>query len=419
MDSTIKVEGPKGIDFQTFFKYLFIGIIGLLLLYGIYRLIKLFIDLYYKNKRSLPTPENNARIAADQIKAYEPMYMNKGNAPLDTVAASLASDEKALINLNVLGAFNAGYLGPTVSGVFAEDDAVRIAMRAGCRAYFLPIDMLESSPSPVLIVRSRSGDKISNNVGSIAAVCDAISRYAPATDPVIIVLYFKKMPSANPYDTKSMKFMMDVAAGLAPLKNRHLGLTSEGDFRRQKMQDTLFLRPPSELEGKFIVLTNADTKGFREGVLPELPKGLSPALDLDLWTHGRITTDGDESQKTAGPEAETDEYYNSIPDNKMPDFIARSKVNWMMNMPAVTSAVPTGFDKMLDKLGLTCSFVNVFAEDSKAVADKIFSKEYFALSGFRLKPTELRYKKPAPVQLAAPNKQLDTKGGFIEIKNTM
>ena len=74
---------------------------------------------------------------------------------------------------------------------------------------------------------------------------------------------------------------------------------------------------------------------------------------------------------------------------------------------------------MLDKLGLSCSFVNIFAEDSKAVADKVFGKEYFQKSGFRLKPAELRYKKLAPVQLSAPNKQLDMKGGFIEIKNTM
>jgi hypothetical protein len=410
---------PKGIDFQTFFKYLFIGIVAALALYGIYRIIKLLIDLYYKNKRELPTPENNARIAAEQIKAFEPMYMNKGNAPMDTVASGLAKDERALINLNMLGAFNAGYLGPTVSGVFAEDDAVRIAMRAGCRAFYLPVDMLESSNSPVLIVRSQSGDKISNNVGSIAATCDAISRYAPATDPVIIVLYFRKLPSANPYDPKSMKFMMDVAAGLAPLRNRHLGLTSEGDFRRQKMQDTLFLRPPGELEGKFIVLANVDTKGFREGVLPSLPKGLTPALDLDLWTHARISGEKEEKQKVVGPDAETDEYYASLPDSKLPDIIAQSKVNWMMNIPAVTAAVPVGFEKMLDKLGLSCSFVNIFAEDSKAVADKVFGKEYFQKSGFRLKPAELRYKKLAPVQLSAPNKQLDMKGGFIEIKNTM
>jgi hypothetical protein len=208
----------------------------------------------------------------------------------------------------------------------------------------------------------------------------------------------------------NLGFRGDVPPGLWTGRNAEIA---------KKMQDTLFLRPAGELEGKFIVLTNVDTKGFREGVLPDLPKGLTPAQDLDLWTHGRIYTTGAEEQKTAGPEAETDDYYGTIPDNKMPDFIARSKVNWMMNLPAVTSAVPSGFDKMLNKLGITCTFVNVFAEDSKALADKVFNKEYFQKSGFRLKPAELRYKKPAPVQLSAPNKQLDPKGGFIEIKNTM
>ena len=119
---------------------------------------------------------------------------------------------------------------------------------------------------------------------------------------------------------------MAVATALEPLRRRHLGLTSEGDYRRQKMADTLFLRPREDFDGKVIVLANVDTQGFREGVLPTtagLPK-ISAANDLDLWVHARIfseTTKGlgmtsvPEDAKVNVPRLETPSYYLNIPDD--------------------------------------------------------------------------------------------------------
>jgi hypothetical protein len=396
---------------------------GLLVLavYGIARLIMFLKGSYTESQDTLPTAANNARIAAEQIAKLDPIYVNKGNLPAAQIGTGLSVEEKALINYNMLGCRLAGYIGPLESGVFAEDDAVRIAMRAGCRVFMLPIDKLLSAENPMLIVRNHNGDKISNNEGSIAKVCAAIDKYAPsgaAADPIIIILYFNTLPSANPYDQKSLKFMMDVAAGLAPLKNRHLGLTAEGDYRRQKMQDMLFLRPRAEFDGKYIILTNADTKGFREGVLPARPEGLTPALDLDLWTHGRLyarTSQGlgitatPTAAMTSAPMLESLDYYMSLPDNKLPEVVAQSKVDWAVE--AGTPALPTAtsLGRMLDKLGVSCVMVDVFAEGLMPAIDK-----YFGKSGFRLKPDELRYKIPRPIDIPPPPPQLNAKGGFVQ-----
>lgn len=394
-------------------------------------IIRISVKKYNATKASLNTPENNAAIAASQTALYEPRYMGREPLPALTVGQGLAEDERALINYNTLGCRVAGYLGPLESGVFAEDDAVRIAMRAGCRVFLLPIDTVEKSGAPLLVVRSAGGDKISNNVGSIAKVAAAIEKYAPKgaqADPIIVILYFQSLPSANPYDLESIKYMMAVATALEPLRRRHLGLTSEGDYRRQKMADTLFLRGREDFDGKVIVLTNVDTKGFREGVLPTttgLPK-ISAANDLDLWVHARIfseTTKGlgmtsvPEDAKVNVPRLETPSYYLNIPDDRLPGTIARSKVEWSISMNKAPDAVaPTEatLKVLLDKVGVSCLMVDVFSADTKGLDAGVFGKSYFAKSGFRLKPAELRYRLPKPIPLSAPNKQLDARGGHVQ-----
>lgn len=422
MDTALKANVAIAPSDGSLAKKIFIGILVAAAIYGLYRLAMFLASTYYDSKATIPTAANNARIAAEQIAKLDPIYVNKGNLPAAQIGADLPIEEKALINYNILGNRLAGYIGPLESGVFAEDDAIRIAMRAGCRVFMLPIDKLQSAESPMLIVRNHNGDKISNNEGSILKVCEAIDKYAPkgaAADPIIIVLYFNTLPSANPYDQRSLKFMMDVAAGLAPLKNRHLGLTAEGDYRRQKMQDMLFLRPRAEFDGKYIILTNADTKGFREGVLPARPEGLVPALDLDLWTHGRLyakTSQGlgitttPSGAMTSAPVLESMDYYMSLPDTKLPDIVAQSKVDWSVEAGTSAQPTPEQLERLLDKLGVACVMVDFFAEQQNLAP----TEKYFSKSGFRLKPADLRYKVPKPINIPAPPPQLNANGGFVQ-----
>jgi hypothetical protein len=310
-----------------------VAIVGLLVAVGYF--FKFLYDNYTEDKRTVPTEENNKAIAAAQIAKYDPLYLRRDLRGPEADAP--------LINYNVLGCRIGGYVGPVFSGIFDEDNAIRIALRAGCRAFCLNISTVEGTASPVLIVRTMNGDRISNNVGSVYKVCQALVRHAPRDEPIILFLYFERIPNPNAYDVATIKFMMDVAIGLKPLRNRHLGLTNEGDYRRQKMQDMLFLRNRSQFDGKFIILTNMDTTGFRPGVLPttkDLP-AITTDNDLDLWSHGRVftytttslgATAGPGDSKTSGPRVETIDYFKSIPADRLPETVASGKVNWTMAM---------------------------------------------------------------------------------------
>jgi hypothetical protein len=191
------------------------------------------------------------------------------------------------------------------------------------------------------------------------------------------------------------------------------------------LQDTLFLQNRSQFDGKFIVLTNADTSKFRPGALPnmkDLP-AITQTNDLDLWTHARvfsltsiglgITALVGES-KTVGPRVETPAYFMAIPDTQTSGTVADSKVKWTIALNAGVDTEPTDpkvLDKLLNKLGVSCIMVDVFRPD---LAAGIMSKDYFGPSGWRPKPEGLRYVRPAPIQLTAPNPQMDANGGFLQ-----
>ncbi len=406
-----------------------IGVIG----YSIYAAIRGFI---YNNSH-ISTPENNARIAAEQLVAYESLYLADNKLPAYQVAANglkakdltippLKEDELALINYSMITADNAGYIGPLANGVFAEEDAVRIAYRAGARAFVLRIDYLNDGKDPVLMVRNKDGDKISNNVGSIRKVAEAIAAGAPrgaTAEPVFVILFFQRLPNKNAQSKESLDFMGKVAESLAPLKDRHLGLTSDGDYRRQAQQDMMFLRPRTEFDGKFIVMTNVDTSGFRD---PEGTKGIKPGADLDLWTHARLfcdTTTGlgatvpPEGVKTAGAFAETINYFTNLPEERAATTVAKTKVQWTIALDASTGpALEAKTLKMLlDKYGVCSVPINVFDADEKAMKAGAFAREFYGQVSYRPKVPEVRFVLPKPVTLAIPNKQLDARGGYLPV----
>ncbi len=400
-------------------------IFGALIGLAIFAMVKLF-KLYFDMRNTLPTDSNNAAIAARQVQKYDELYLRRQPKPVTALTPSNAP----LINYNILGCRNAGYLGPARDGVFSEDNAVRIALRAGCRAFCLNISTVESIESPVLIARSAFGDKISNNVGSIRRVCEALVRHAPRKEPIIVVLYFDRLPHINQSDIASVKFMMDVATSLAPLRYRHLGMTESGDYRRQAQQDNLFLRDRSLFDGKFIILTNADTSAFRPGALPS-SKGL-PAItsenDLDLWVHGRLfsyttTTLGVTStvgtSRSSGPRIETAAYYQELPEASMVSAIPNSKVNWTMVMDAGGELPWHGplVDKILNKAGVSCLMVDVFRDDLETTGGPM-TADYFKPSGWRMKPEELRYVVPAAIPVSQPNPQMNANGGFLAAPET-
>lgn len=404
------------------------------IVYGIYAVIRRF----NYNKAHIDTPENNARITAEQIETYEALYLADSKLPAYQVAANglktpsltippLKEDELALINYSMITADNAGYIGPLENGVFAEEDAVRIALRAGARAFVLRIDYLETGPAdPVLIVRNKNGDKISNNVGSIRKVAAAIAAGAPrgsTAEPIFVILFFQRLPNKNMHSKELLAFMSKVAEALAPLKDRHLGLTSDGDFRRQAQQDTMFLKPRAEFDGKFIVMTNVDTSGFRD---PTGTKAVAAQADLDLWTHARLfcdTTTGlgmtvaPEGAKTQGAFAETINYFTNIPEERLATTVAKTKVQWTMALDASTGPAlqPVTLKTLLDKFGVCSIPINIFDADINAMKAGVFAKDFYGQVSFRPKVPDVRFVIPKPVALAIPNKELDARGGYLPV----
>lgn len=420
---------------KYFLYFIVIGAIVGLIIYGIFSLI----DTINKGNSTRSTPENNAVIKLKQIKRFEPIYMQRDKIPAYQMATAgiksanippLSEDQLALINYDIMTANYAGYVGPNINGVFAEDDAIRIAMRAGCRAFVLHIDYVDNQPDiPVLIVRNAGGDKVSNNTGNIRRVSQAISSYMPrgsASDPIIVILFFHRLPDKNPYSAVSLKFMSLVAEGLEPLKDKHLGMTADGDYRRQAQADMLFLRNRSEYDGKVIVLCNVDTSGFRnQKVLPSV----KPSQDLDLWTHIRIYRDTSERLGlTTAPEdikavaslVETPEYFTNLPDDRVAKQVANSKVRWTIAMHNSLGPTPSAktMKTLLDERGISSLPINVFDDDAATLSKTVLSNEFFGTSGYRPKVVAMRYNKPKPVKLTMPNKQLDARGGIIPTPTT-
>ncbi len=443
----------KTIEFGTVLQYIFYVILAVAAIAALFALAKWLNDVYNKSKDNISNQPNNTRIAYEQIKKFESMYISsperlsaaqiairglvakinsklgrntssKGSTSTTTITIPpLATDEKALINYSILTCNNAGYLGPRANGVFREDDAVRIAYRAGARAFVLRIDTVDETKDPVLVVRNNGGDKISNNVGSIKKTVDAIAKYAPAgaaAEPIIVILFFNRLPNGNAYSVESQRFMQKVAEGLGALKNRHLGMTPKGDFRRQGLADKLFIYDRNEYDGKFIILTNADTKVFRE-------KRVTSSEDLDLWVHARLYADTTEKigitevprdTKIVSPRLETPLYFTNIPDERLPTATSRTKVEWTIAMDGATPpANPNrqSLSLMLDKIGVSCVPLNLFDDDPKALLEAGLAPDFYGKVSFRPKLPDLRYKLPAPVQLASPNRQLDAKAGLLPV----
>lgn len=458
----------KTLTFGTVLNYILMTIAVIGVAVGIYLFVRWLNGVYNKSKDFVSNKDNNLRIAFDQIKTYESMYMASPNRlsatqatlkglvakiptnvevpkiEIPTVSRAgftdykgaegfqdsntvtippLAADERALINYSVLTCNNAGYLGPYANGIFREDDAVRIAFRAGARAFVLRIDTVDETKDPVLVVRNNGGDKISNNVGSIKKTIDAIAKYAPsgaASEPIIITLFFNRLPSGNAYSAESQRFMQKVASSLGSLKNRHLGMTPQGDFRRQGLGDKLFIYDRSEFDGKFIILTNADTKVFRQ-------KPVTASEDLDLWVHARLfaeitekigITEVPRNAKMVSPRLETPSYFVNIPDERLPMAIARSKVEWTMAMDAATPSVSASRQNlsiMLDKLGVCSVPVNIFDDNPTELLSGAMAPDFYGIVSWRPKMPDLRYKKPKPITLASPSKQLDAKGGLLPV----
>jgi hypothetical protein len=305
------------------------------------------------------------------------------------LGAPIQENENSLINFAPLTCQDTGYIGPLENGVFAENDAVSMALRAGARCFVLnidyhedqtlPIDLFGKPNEPRLIYRDAGGAIKCINTGEIKLVAQALSATAFSNtlsnpnDPLFVILFFQREPKGS-VDDKLM-YYSKVAEQLEPLIPYHLGQTPQGDYHRQQKQNDLIYQPLSDFEKKVLLFCNVDTSLFRG-------KNFAPTRDLDYFVHLRLFKESTEAYGATGsvesrlmPRGIVNSVANFtiIPENKYKDTADSTKMRWTFAYThAASNPSSASLKYMMQTLGVQCIPLWLFttkAPSSSAMKD--------------------------------------------------
>jgi hypothetical protein len=397
----------------------FLGIVGLS-----YFLIK--------QTSTLPTPENIEAIKQTQTAILEQRWtgITQSKKGIAEAMNTIPVDERLLINSSVMSVRLAGFLGPYSSGVFDETTATRLALSSGARCLVVEIDYLERDPrTPRLVYRDLAQMKKSLNEGSLKIVAENVAAraFSPtsdsvppnvANDPLILVLYFARPLQFNVSTEDYMDFMGKVAEMLQPLKPHLLGMTPQGDFRKQQLESQLFFTPLSVFSKKIIVLTNADLSPFKRLNVEE-------SKNLDLMVHGRIYSRESPSPFNASsPESSvnpaavltTPSYWLTTPPDRLADAVSKTKQAWTLVMqPAALESNAVSKENLttlLTTYGVHSVPFCLF--DSEPVLESFVGKDapYKSIS-WSVKSDLTRFIPPKPIAVQKASPQTNSGGGFV------
>jgi len=280
----------------------------------------------------------------------------------------------ALVNWRPLTVRLAGYLGGVNGmrdGVFDMSSGIEHAMHLGARGFVFDIDYLDVEPChPVVAFRDSGGILRSINTGAIKDGMDAIANKAfagdqPNYDPVLIIIYMRRIPPGN---TQKMKYMQNIAKALDSLTEYHLGQTQEGNYHNCLMEDSMFYTPITEFQKKFIILTNYNTAS-----LPSTP---NPKDNLHWWTHVRIYADPDGASASLGSVTEappaSPAAYAHVGDltnllnigigKTTEDYLKISKMKFKIALgPPEIPVSASDLSRLMNGLGIQCVPIDVIA----------------------------------------------------------
>lgn len=412
---------------------------------GFVTVIIIAIVLYFvikkiiRNNNTLSSPGNILAIQKQQNIVLAANWASglQSKLGLSTQFTTTPQPQQLLINTAVFATRLTGFLGPYVSGVFHEDNATRLALSTGSRCLVLEIDYENSIYDPKLIYRDGWGMKQSINTGSIEKVAKSIAARAftpqndgvpqsVSQDPLFVVIYLVRAPSQGSDKLNYMRYLGTIAERLAPLRGLLLGQTPQGDYRRQALESQLFFTDYKAFQNKIILLTNADTSGFRNLQALGLAGELRQNQDLDFMTHVRlyarespsnfgITGSPSSSVKPAAV-ITSPGYWKSTPTDRAASAIELTKEAWTLVMEPVSSATNQPDKKTLDSLfttyGVQCVPTTLFAEkintDDFIAKDRIFNK-----SPWVAKPPLLQYVPPKAIPIQKPYPQANSGGGAV------
>jgi len=384
----------------------------------------------YKTENKYITQKDNI------ISMYPKLH---GNEPVSTLISSLGSslpkDQNCFVNFYSFGCRFSGYLGPMKEGYWEPAFMIDVALKNGCRTFVLDIDYIdecvkENKYYPRIVVRDvnnrlriKHNSHImcnSENNSNIREVCDLINQKAfsddlnNSSDPIIIVLYFLRVPSDSAGNSLSdssttvLDYYSDVAKCLSPFTNRLL--TNElngGTFNRQGNEDTLIVNSITDYNNKVLIFSNAETKGFRSA-------GYGSNEDLDYLVNLRLKYKSNKLGITqSGSDfgiLESVEHFKYIPDDKRNQTIDETKKQWSICLSSDPCAPisQNDFEFITSKYGVNCVPSILFDEKNQFIANDIF-KDY----SFYEKPFELRYTKPAIIKPAEQSTKVDACKGYI------
>lgn len=345
------------------------------------------------------TPENAKSTLQTQMvlvqNSISTYYKNRQDvrtilrATPQALGPQVQENENSLINFAPLTCQDTGYLGPLENGVFAENDAVNMALRAGARCFVLNIDYHEDQTLPIelfgkpneprLIYRDAGGVIKCINTGDIKLVAQALSNAAFSNtisnpnDPLFVVLFFQREPKGSVED--KLVYYSKVAEQLESLIPYHLGQTPQGDYHRQQKQNDLIYQPISEFEKKVLIFSNVETAIFRG-------KNYAPNRDLDYLVHLRLYKESTDTYgATANVESKTMPRgivnsvtnFTIIPENKYKDTSDSTKMRWTLAYTnAATNPSADSLKYMMQTLGVQCIPLWLFttkAPSSSAMKD--------------------------------------------------
>jgi hypothetical protein len=333
-------------------------------------------------------------------------FENKGVAPT-------SFEDSLFLNLQPLSIKDTGFLGPYPSGKYKEDAATANALKAGCRFLTLQIDytdikmdlsLYEAPGLPTLLVRGPDGTLQSGNSGSIKTVAETIANMAfnqivpQNSAAVILYLHIVRAPNPLMNQEKYLSFLSKIAAELNPIAPFHLGLEALGNFTRQKMAGEILTMPMNSLDGKIIIMCNADTSAFRASTLNR--SVYPPSKDLDFWVNMQVFLDesGDMNGVTqladpsAPPSAVLVDLKRVIGLSAMnkTTFATKGKRRYVIAMgDRTTNPNPAVLGIALNQLGINAVPIDIFTDSDTSIL--LLSNEY-QNKAFRSKPSALEYK---------------------------
>lgn len=394
-----------------------------------------------KNSRNTSSPDNILRIKETQGAILENRWtgITQSKTNLDTAMSNIPTDQQILINTAVQSVRLSGYLGPYENGVFDEDKAIRLALASGSRCLVVEIDRESDNPTkPVLVYRDGWGIKRSLNTGDLSKVAKSIagrgfradSTGTPpgvANDPLIVVLYFVSAPDPARSPKDYIRFLAAAAEALQPLRSLLVGQTPSGDFRRQQQESQLFFYPANTFKNRILMFTNADTSAFRQLKALGMDYEIKSGQDLDLMIHARLysrespsglgISSAPTSTQSASAVITTDNYWLSMPPDRLADAQSQTKKAWTLVMPPTATEVANttlkdGLKKMFTTYGVHAVPFVLF--DPPTVTDGFVGKDApFMSSAWVAKPELIRFIPPKPIVTQKPIPQTNSGGGAL------